>query len=407
MSHPSTSSLDTRSSWITATVALAILAVAYGAPWIGVVALKEIAVEAGGSRAVPALAISLAWIGGGLGGILMGRIAEKIGVRWTVMFGALMIAVGLALGTLGTTWQLRLGYGLFVGLLGIGSINAPLYIYVSHWFDRRRGSALALISSGVYLAGGVWPPVFERAIAWLGWRESMLWFGALVAVVIVPLAIIFLRAPPPGVDAVATSETASDGRVLGWPPNLVYGLLVACIFLCCVPMSMPQNHLVALCGDLGISPTHGAAMLSVLLGTGFVTRQIWGLIADRIGGLRTILIASAWQALTMSAFLVTQDEVGLFTVSAAFGFGFSGLVPATVLAGRELFPAAQAHWRIPILLFSSGTGMATGGWLAGLLYDQFGYYGPAFAAGIVLNVINLAIVTTLIWRQTAVVALAR
>ena len=164
-------------------------------------------------------------------------------------------------------------------------------------------------------------------------------------------------------------------------------------------MAMPQGHLVAFCTDIGISRSMGAVMLSVLLGTAFLSRQIWGAISDRIGGLSTVLIGSAWQAASMTGFLLTQNEVGLFTVAATFGLGFSGIIPAYVLAVRELFPASEASWRIPTLLMFSGSGMATGGWLAGLLYDHFGYYAPAFAAGIGANLLNLLVVGVLVVRQ--------
>ncbi len=97
---------------------------------------------------------------------------------------------------------------------------------------------------------------------------------------------------------------------------------------------------------------------------------------------------------------LTQDEMGLYAVSAAFGMGFSGLIPAYLLAAREMFPASEASWRIPVLLLCSGTGMATGGWLAGAIYDYAGYYAPAFAAGIAFNVVNLVVIGTLVVRQT-------
>jgi MFS family permease len=166
-------------------------------------------------------------------------------------------------------------------------------------------------------------------------------------------------------------------------------------------MAMPQGHLVAFCGDLGISRTVGALMLSVLLGTAFLSRQIWGAISDRIGGLRTVLIGSAWQAAALAGLLVSQSEAGLFTATAAFGLGFSGIIPAYVLALREYFPASQAHWRIPTLLMFSGGGMALGGWLAGLLYDHFGYYAPAFATGVGSNILNLVLVGVLVLRMAA------
>jgi len=169
--------------------------------------------------------------------------------------------------------------------------------------------------------------------------------------------------------------------------------------LCCIPMAMPQGHLVAFCSDLGISRSMGALMLSVLLGTAFLSRQIWGVISDRIGGLATVLIGSVWQAASMVSFLFTQNEAGLFTVAAAFGLGFSGIIPAYVLAVRELFPASEASWRIPTLLLFSGFGMAAGGWIAGLLYDHFGYYAPAFAVGVGANVLNILVVGVLVARQ--------
>ena len=393
-------SVETKASWVIATVVLVILALSFGAPWITIVALKLIAADLGGLRSVPAAASSLAWIGFGAGGIVMGYIAERVGVRWTVMFGAVMIAVGLALSTGGETWQLYIGQGVFMGFLGIGGMNAPFYVYISRWFDRRRGSALALISSGSYVAGAIWPSIFERVIAYAGWRQTMLYYGLFELVAVVPLAAVFLRAPPEGLMLSGALGTASaPGTVMGWPPNLVFVLVAVAVIFCCIPMAMPQAHLPALCSDLGIVASHGAAMLSVLLGTAFISRQFWGWVSDRIGGLNTVLTGSLFQIIAMTAFMLTQDEVGLFTVAAVFGLGFAGIIPAYILAIRELFPAAEAYWRIPTFLLCSGTGMALGGSLAGVLYDQFGTYAPAFAAGVAANAVNLAIVGTLVFRQ--------
>jgi MFS family permease len=396
----SPSSIETRESWTVASVALLTMMMAFGAAWITAVALKDIAGEVGGTRSIPALASALAWLGSGIGGIMMGRIADRVGTRWTVIFGALMIGLGLAISTLGPPWPLWIGHGLFIGLIGLGGINAPLYIYVSHWFDRRRGSALALISSGSYLAGAMWPPLFERAIAGFGWRQTMLWYAAAEIIVIVPLAAIYFRRPPEHFQqATASAVGAGQTRLLGLPRNVVFAMMCGAGVLCCIPMAMPQGHLVAFCSDLGITRSMGALMLSVLLGTAFLSRQIWGAISDRIGGLATVLIGSAWQAAAMTSFLVTQNEAGLFMVAAVFGLGFSGIIPAYVLAVRELFPASEASWRIPTLLLFSGFGMASGGWIAGLLYDRFGYYAPAFATGIGANILNLLVIGVLVARQ--------
>jgi MFS family permease len=249
--------------------------------------------------------------------------------------------------------------------------------------------------------------VFERAIAVVGWRQTMLWYALVEIVVIVPLAAWFFRKPPEVIpDVTLTAGNGAQATVLGWPPNLVFATMCAASIFCCIPMAMPQGHLVAYCTDLGFTRSLGALMLSVLLGTAFISRQIWGAISDRIGGLATVLIGSAWQCSAMIALLLTQNQIGLFTVVGAFGLGFSGIIPAYVLALREMFPAHEASWRIPTLLMFTALGMASGGWLAGILYDHFGYYAPAFAVGIGANLINLLLIGTLVMRQrvTAVYA---
>jgi MFS family permease len=394
-----TPSIETRDSWIVAGVALLAITMTFGSGWMIAVALKDIAAELDGKRSIPALASALVWLGSGVGGIMMGYLADRFGARWTVIGGALMIAIGLSISTLGPGWPLLIGHGLFIGLLGLAGINAPMYVYVSRWFDRRRGSALALISSGSYLAGTLWPLIFAEAMTRVGWRETMLMYALLEAAVVVPFAAVFLRTPPEPAWLAAAAAPDGKPQVLGWPPNLVFALMCVAIALCCVPMAMPQGHLIAFCNDLGISQTLSTAMLSTLLAAAFVSRQIWGYVADRFGGLATVLAGSACQCLAMLAFLFTQNEVGLFTVSAAFGLGFSGIIPAYVLSARELFAAAEAFWRIPVLLLSSSVGMAGGGWIAGALYDHFGFYAPAFACGVAANILNLLIIGTLVLQQ--------
>ena len=309
-----------------------------------------------------------------------------------------MTAAGLALSTLGSVWALYVGHGLLIGLVGNGAIYAPLLIYVSRWFDRRRGAAIALISSGQYIAGVVWPTVFEQGIARFGWQPTMLAYAAVVLLVIPPFLLLLKPSPASLASGGAMGAAQRARTVLGLTPNVAQVLICAAAFCCCVPMSVPSSHLVAFCSDIGIAPTHGAAMLSVLLGSAFVSRQFWGMLADRIGGLRTVLAGSACQALAIAAFLLTQDERGLFVIAAAFGLGFSGIIPAYSVAIRDLFPSSEASWRIPAVLFTGMSGMAVGSWFSGVLYDHFGYYAPAFATGVLFNVFNLAIVGFLVAR---------
>ncbi|MGE0259099.1 MAG: MFS transporter [Alphaproteobacteria bacterium] len=405
-------SIESRDSWIAAGLALGLLSVSYGSPLLVVVGLKPITEDLGTQRQLVALVSSLTWLGTGLGGVVMGQVAERIGIRATVMFGATMIALGLAVSATGNLWAMLAGHTLLVGFLGNGALYPPLIVYVSRWFDRRRGTALALISSGQYIAGMGWPTLFEygirspetalrlagETVVMHGWQITMLAFACLV-VVAVPLVAAFLRPAPEVAEFGEFTRDGRRGEVLGMRPNTVLALICVAGFLCCVPMSIPQGHLVAFCSDIGLPAVQGAAMLSVLQGSAFVSRVLWGWLADRIGGLKTVLLGSFCQAVAIAAFMTTQDEAGLFAIAAAYGFGFSGIIPAYVIAIRELFPSRAASWREPSVLFVSMGGMAFGGWWAGAHYDEFGFYGPAFVSGVLFNLANLAVVGFLVLRQ--------
>jgi MFS family permease len=394
--------LDSRNAWIAATAALAILTVAHGAPLISAVALKSMAADFGTSRSTPAAASSLAYLGGALGGIPAGWLCRRFGTRVVVTSGGVMVAIGLAVSSLGGAASLYVGHGLLIGLLGVSCMLAPLITYVSLWFDRRRGAAVALISAGQSVSGVVWPLIFDAAISHYGWRTTMEIYALLTLVTITGLAIAFLREPPdtarPGVASRLTA--GSSARDVDFPRSFGMAGLMLAIFCCCVPMNMPIGHLVAFCGDLGIGSQEGALMLSVLLGSAFIARQLWGAVADRLGGLKTLLWSSLAQLCALSAFVVTQDERGLFAISSAFGFGFSGLLPAYVITVRDYYAANEASWRVPTVLLAGYVGMAAGGWGAGVLYDHFGFYAPAFAAGILFNLLNLIVLGALYFATT-------
>jgi MFS family permease len=396
-------SVESRASWVAASVTLAILSVAYGSTLLIVVGLRVMEHDIGVSRSTLALAGAMTWIGTGLGGIVMGWVSDRIGIRASVLIGAAMIASGLAISSIGSIWALYIGQGLLIGFLGMGAVYPPLLIYVSRWFDRRRGTAIALISSGQYIAGVIWPAVFERLITRIGWRTTYLEFAGVLLLGVIPLAALFLH-PAPGTAGSASWKTRDShfaaARVLGLRPNTVQAILCIAGFCCCVPMAIPQGHLVAFCGDIGLGAATGAMMLSVLLGCAFISRQFWGAFADRHGGLKTVLAGSAFQAVAIAAFLSTQNEIGLFAIAAGYGFGFSGIIPAYIVSIRDLFPSSEASWRIPLVLFTAMSGMAFGSWFAGRLFDRFGYYAPAFGSGVMFNVANLALIGFLVLRQS-------
>jgi MFS family permease len=395
-----TGSIESRESWIVACVALAVLSLSYGAPLVTVVALKPIAAEFGTTRSAPALAVSLTYIGSGMGGIVMGWIAGHVGMRRVVITCGMMIALGLVLASYGGLYQLYASNLVLIGLLGAAGMFSPMMAYVTSWFDRHRGSAIALVSSGQYVAGALWPLLLQIGVDELGWRLTMRICAGVIAITIPALAGWFFRRPPElAMYPTATTVTSSFTPVTGIPPNLVQAMLAGAIFCCCVTMSIPLAHIVAFCSDIGIGPRPGAAMLSLQLAAGFIAQQLWGWVADRLGGLRTIFFASASMAIAMTGFLLTQNEIGLFSVSAVFGLAFGGLIPGYILAIREIYPPAEATWRIPLVLFPGALGMAAGGWMAGLIYDGWGFYAPAFVAGIGFNLANLVLVGALVPRH--------
>ncbi|MBX3500717.1 MAG: MFS transporter [Alphaproteobacteria bacterium] len=389
--------IDGPPAWRTAWIVLGILSISFGSPLLIVVGMKPIQEALGTDRSTVALAGSFAWFGTAAGGILMGWLADKIGVRTTLAFGAIMVACGLALSSLGPIWALYVGHGLMLGLLGNGAIYAPLLVYVSRWFERRRGTAIALISSGQYIAGVVWPALFERGFSAWGWQNVMLGYAVVIAAVILPATLLLKPLPIAAVPHPTRGGRAAQGhRIAGIHPTVAQVMLCIAGFFCCIPMAVPQAHLVAFCSDIGIVAARGAMMLSVMLAAAFVSRQLWGVLADRIGGLRTVLVGAICQAICISGFLLTQDETGLFFVAAAFGLGFSGIIPAYSVAVRDLFSASQASWRIPLTLSTAQAGMAFGAWFAGRLYDHYGTYAPAFGSGIAFNVLNILIIGSLV-----------
>jgi MFS family permease len=390
-------SIESPRSWRAALLALAILSLSFGSPLLAVVGLRDMQAAMHTDRSVLALASALVWIGNGVGGVPMGWLADRIGIRKIVAMGTLSIAAGLALSSLGSVWALYVGHGLLIGLLGNGAIYAPLLIYVSRWFDRRRGTALALISSGQYIAGMIWPSVLEAGIKQFGWQSVMLAYGAVV-LAILPLLTMLRAAPEPLIPSPAHANRPQGDRVLGLRPNVAMVLICIASFCCCVPMAIPASQLVAYCGDIGITPAHGAAMLSVSLACAFISRQFWGAFADRFGGLRTVMAGSALQMLAIGAFLLTRDEAGLFVIASAYGLGFSGIIPAYAVTIRDLYPSKEASWRIPTVLMTAMSGMAFGSWWAGKLFDSFLSYQPAFASGVLFNLANLALIAFLVSR---------
>jgi MFS family permease len=360
------------------------------------VALKPIAAEFGASRSDAAVAYACVTIGFGAGGILMGRWADRAGVMVPALFGSAMLAAGFILaGHAGSMWQLYLAQGLLIGFLGNAAVFAPLVADVTHWFTRKRGIAVAIVISGNYVAGTVWPPITQHFIDLAGWRATFTGIGVFCLFAMLPLSLLLYR-PAPHIAAGAEMQDRASRRPLGLTPLYLQVLLCAAGVGCCVAMAVPQVHIVAYATDLGHAAQRGAEMLSLTLGTGVVSRLVFGWASDRIGGLKTLLIGSALQCVALLLFLPFDGLVALYLLAALFGFSQGGIVPAYTIIIRAFFPPGEAGWRIGTVMMFTLVGMGLGGWLAGLLYDLTGSYDAAFVNAVGFNVLNTAIAVYLL-----------
>jgi MFS family permease len=365
------------------------------------VALPPVQAEFGVDRAAASLPYTLAMIGFGLGGILMGRLSDRFGVIVPVLIGAVCLGAGfIAAGLAPNLAVFAIVHGLLIGLLGSAGTFAPLVADISLWFNRHRGIAVAICISGNYLAGALWPPVLQYFFDTVGWRTTFIGVGVFSFAAIVPLALLLRKRPPVPASAVGSLMNAAsvEQRPLGLAPNTLMVVLAVAGVGCCVAMAMPQVHIVAYCSDLGYGAARGAEMLSLMLGFGIVSRLASGWIADRIGGLRTLLLFSALQAVALALFLPFDGLVSLYLVSALFGLFQGGLIPAYPIIVREYFPAREAGSRLGFVLMATLFGMALGGWMSGGIFDLTGSYRAAFINGIAFNVLNLTIVLWLLRR---------
>ncbi|MCC7347117.1 MAG: MFS transporter [Variibacter sp.] len=365
--------------------------------WSIMVALPAVQVDFGVARAEASLPFTRVMVGFACGGVVMGRLADRFGILVPLLCGAIALGAGyLAAASAGGLWSYAAAH-LFIGL-GASTTFGPLMADISFWFLRRRGIAVSICAAGNYVAGTVWPPIVQRAIEAYGWRWSHMAVGVFCALVIPPLVLALRRRPAAHTVAAGLAARAS-GRDLGVSPATLMILLSIAGVACCVAMSMPQVHIVAYCGDLGYGVARGAEMLSLMMGFGIVSRIASGFIADRIGGLGTLLLGSFLQGVALFLYLLFDGLTSLYVVSALFGLFQGGIVPSYAIIIREYFPPGEAGTRVGIVLMATLFGMALGGWMSGAIFDLTGSYHAAFLNGLAWNLLNVGIVVWLTTRR--------
>jgi MFS family permease len=372
--------------------------------WSVVVVLPAVQTEFGVDRATASLPYTLTMVGFAIGGVMMGRLADRFGIMLPALIGAVALSIGyIAAAEATSLWQFALAHGLLIAFFGGAATFGPMVADVSHWFNRRRGIAMAIAASGNYLAGTIWPPLVQHFVQTIGLRQTLMDIGLLCAVTMIPLALLLRRRPP--AHHVSVTTNISTGS-LGLSPAQLQAVLAVAGFCCCVAMSMPQVHIVAYCGDLGYGLTRGAEMLSLMLGLGIVSRVGSGFIADRFGGLPTLLIGSIGQMLALLLYLGFTGLMPLYAISALFGLVQGGLIPCYAIIIREYLPAREAGMRFGVVIMATLFGMAFGGWISGEIFDVTGSYRAAFANGALWNLLNACIAVALLSRKVRRVATA-
>ena len=394
---------DSPYAWTRLWVALALVTIGGSGMYSMAVVLPPLQAEFGIARADASLPFTLTMIGFGLGSVLMGRLSDRFGVIVPVLVGSVSLALGfVTAGFSQNLLQFTAVHGLLIGV-GTSGTFVPLVADITLWFTRRRGIAVAIVMSGNYLAGTVWPPLMQHFIDTAGWRATYMGTGV-ICLFAMPLFALALRRKPPAIAGVAPAGAGARGassnpeRPLGFSPNQLQGLLCVSGIACCVAMSMPQVHMVAYCADLGFPAARGAEMLALMMGFGIVSRLASGWIADRIGGLRTLLLGAVLQATALALFLPFDGLVALYVVSALFGLFQGGIVPSYPLIVREYFSPREAGARTGTVIMATLVGMALGGWMPGWIFDITGSYRAAFVNGIAWSLVTTGIALFLLYR---------
>jgi MFS family permease len=362
--------------------------------WSFVVALPTVQADFGVLRAEASLAYTVLMMGFAVGSVVAGKLADSYGIRATLMLGAASIGLGYIATSYAPSLTIYAVAHLFIGL-GTATGFGPLIADVTHWFERRRGIAVGICSSGNYLAGALWPPIVQPFIASDGWRMTHLGIGIFCLATLLPLSLLLGRRRKFEHAGAAMQGAAS---AFGISPRALQILLSIAGVACCVAMAMPQVHIVAYCNDLGYGVARGADMLALMMAFGIVSRIGSGFIADRVGGLRTLLLGSMMQGVALLLYAFFDGLTSLYVISALFGLFQGGIVPSYAIIVREYFSPKEAGARLGIILMATLFGMAFGGWISGLVFDLTGSYRAAFINGLAWNALNMAIAVWLLAR---------
>lgn len=389
------SDIDSPYAWRRLACSLILATVGGVGIWAIIVLLPEIEVEFGLSRGEASLTFVATMLGFALGNVIVGRWVDRYGITLMMIGAGIVLGLGYTVSAISSSVFVLSAAQFVVGAASATGF-APLIADLSHWFEKRRGLAVALAASGNYMAGAIWPLVLAPLLPIIGWRGAALVIAGTCLCVMLPLSLTLRRRVTE--QTLAHADTVAAQRVAksGLSPRVLMSLLFMSGIGCCVAMSMPQVHIISYCIDLGYGAAAGAGMLSLMLTGGVVSRIAFGALSDKIGGVWTLLVGASAQLVALCLFLPWNGLVPLYVISLLFGLSQGGIVPSYAMIVREYLPARQAGKLVGLAIMSTILGMALGGWMSGWIHDETGDYRLAFLNGIGWNLIPVAVMAFLL-----------
>lgn len=376
-----------RSRWIVVGAATLGMAAGFGGMTTVSLLIAPLEGEFNVLRSEMSLAYTLLTLGVACGGLVVGRLTDRISTRPITVGGAVIVALSFLLISMQDDVRSIQAIYLTAGFFGFSCLYSPLLTTVSLWFPARSGLALGLVTAGGTIGQAVIPPIFQALSADVGWRGACILLALGYAGLVAP-ALSLVRKP-----AAVPGKPSATGPVDGWPlpPVLSVGLISAAALFCCFLMATPMVHLIPLAMQNGASASQASALMAVMMTAGCGGRVLAGLVADRFGALATYALVSALQTIAVCLFIQPGPQWMLFISALAFGLGFGGVMTAMVCTIRTAVPSARLGRAMSVVGLLAWLGMGAGGFQGGLCFDLTGSYSLSFAAAALAGAANVGV----------------
>ena len=367
---------DSRYRWVIVAAGGLLGCVAIGGMFSLPVLLQPITRDTGWSVAGVSSAMTIGFLAMAFASMFWGTLSDRVGPLPVVMTGSIVIAASLALASRATSLiEFQLLFGLLVGG-ATAAIFAPMMACVTGWFDTHRSLAVSLVSAGMGMA----PMTMSPLVAWLvsshDWRTTMQILAVVVAAIMIPVALLVRRPPALAGGAAASGDAGPQSEMS--PSQAVrspqFIILLATNFFCCATHSGPIIHTVSYAISCGIPMLAAVSIYSVEGLAGLGGRIAFGLLGDRFGAKRVLVLGLLVQAFGAVGYVFVRDLAAFYAVAALFGFIYAGVMPLYAVLARENFPLKMMGTVIGGTAMAGSLGMATGPVAGGLIYDTFASY---------------------------------